>query len=402
MSDIPGLKLSKLRKLIKRFSTSPQLHLMNLFGEDKWESEDVDWEGQIGNRGMTPFGSENVPAPIVSPDGVSDHAAKAAYWHEKVILKAHLLNNLRKAGTILKEKAEKYVTKQAQMLRNRCDRRKEWMLAQMLTVGKISYLDAKMQRINVDYGIPDEHKITLASNLKWNQTGAKIVEDIMDASITMSNANCGKITHAFFTSEVLKHMVLNTSIQTLLQKSSFGSGDLFIRPKETLGALLHIPNMMQYDEKYVSRAYLTANLSSGAGPHTIYVDETQDFVVGATIYLWNTLAKKTEALTISAVSAAAGTITATGTLTRSYRAIMDYVQLPIKFIPTNTFTLLCDQIEGQKVAEFAQAPFGLEGTYGRYVDAWQRKDPDASIVRVQNKGLPVLYFEDCIYQLTVL
>lgn len=402
-NEIPGLKLSVLRKLITKFTTAPSMLLTKMFGSDKWDSEDIEWEGQVGNRGMTPFGSEDQPAPETSPAGVSEHKAHAAFWHEKMNLMSSFLNNLREPGTKQqKAKAKKYIARQARMLRNRCDRRKEWMFAQMLCAGTFTYLNSKMQKVSVDYGIPSANEVTVESALKWNTNGAKIVQDILDAQITMSNANGATIDYALFTSEVMKWMVVNPSIQTLLKKSAYGQGDLLANPKRVLGDLLHIKNMILYDEAFQVKASLTAPLAAGAGPHTIYVDNTEDFEVGATLVVYDVSAKTTESLTISAIAAATGAITATGTLTGSYKAIEDIVTQTKKFLPTTKFVMFASEVEGQKIAEFAEAPFGMNGNYGIDLDSWFKKDPDGYVVRVANKGLPVLYFEDAPYILTVL
>jgi hypothetical protein len=63
--------------------------------------------------------------------------------------------------------------------------------------------------------------------------------------------------------------------------------------------------------------------------------------------------------------------------------------------------LFCDVVGGNKIAEFANAPFGLDGTFGMKADQHEEWDPDGIAIRVQNKGIPVLYQEDAIYILTV-
>lgn len=400
--DIPELKLQVLTKLIKRFMRPATMVLRNLFGADKWESETIKWEAQTGNRGLAPFGSEDKPAPLLSPQGLSEHEAFAAFWHEKMRFGSRFLNNIRKAGTTQAyQKAKKYLATQMMGLRNRSDRREEWMCAQMLSNGSFSYLDTDLNVRSVDYGIPAANKVTLAGNYRWNQESAAIVSDIMDASITMSNANEAEIDYALFPSEVLKLMVLDSGIQTLLQKSAFGKGDLLADPVRVLGGLLKIKNMVLYDGQYQVRTFLTAALPSGGGAHTIYVDETRDFAVGDTLTVLDVSAKTSETVTISAVSASAGTLTATGALSSAYKGGEDVVFSTKKFLSTNKFILFASTVEGQKIAEFAQAPFSLQRKWGQVVDSWEKKDPDGVIVRCQNKGLPVLYFEDAVLIYTV-
>jgi hypothetical protein len=72
-----------------------------------------------------------------------------------------------------------------------------------------------------------------------------------------------------------------------------------------------------------------------------------------------------------------------------------------KFLPTDKFVMFASTVEGQKIAEFMRAPFGLNRQYGLQVDTHEEWDPDGMWVRVQNKGLPVLYNKDATYVLTV-
>ncbi len=402
MKDIPALRTSRLQKLIERFTAAPSLILTKLFGEDKSPTEKIEWEAEHGSRGLTPFSAEDAPAPQTAPGGISQHEAMAAFWQEKMFLAASFLNNMRKPGSKIElQSAMKYVAKQMARLRNRCDRRKEWMTMKMLQTGSISYQDFKLDKRTVDYGLPTDHIVTLASARQWDGDTPKIIEDIMDANITLSNSNVGKVSHALFTSEVLKLMVVDPGIQTLLKKSAYGAGDLFAKPEAVLGSLLNIPNMVLYDEMFQIRSWLTSALAAGAGPHTIYVDNTTDYEVGGTLYVEDISAKSKESVTITAVDHSAGTVTASGTLSSSYKAIEDGVYMAKKFLATNYFTMFASQVEGQPIAEFMLAPFGNEHKWGTEVDQWEKKDPDGRFVRVRNKGLPVLYFEDAIYSYKV-
>ena len=403
MRDIPALKLSTLTKLIQRFMRSPKLLLLKLFGEDRWPSDEIEWEAQTGDRGLTPFSNEDAISPRLAPIGVAAHKAMAAFWKEKMYFGSSFLNNIRQPGTNQTYyAAKKYLAQQMQMLRNRCDRRKEWMIAQMITAGSFSYQDQNGKYISVDYGVPDDQLETLGAAAKWDQDTADIVANILDAKLTMENANSSELDYALFTTEVLNAMIKNPSIQTLVSKSNFGNGDLFARPAQVLGDLLNIKNMILYNQMYQVRGWLTSALSSGAGPHTIYVDDASDFVSGATIYARDITANTKESLTVSSIDVTAGTVTATGTLSSSYKAGEDCITMTRKFIPTDKFCMFSSQVEGQRIAEFALAPFGLDRHYGMKLDRWEKKDPDGIFVRVENKGLPVLYFEDAIFVYTVL
>jgi hypothetical protein len=71
------------------------------------------------------------------------------------------------------------------------------------------------------------------------------------------------------------------------------------------------------------------------------------------------------------------------------------------FVPDYKITFLTKRVEGEAIAEWVRAPFGIPGGYGITPKSWMTTDPDVAWVRAQNKGLPVLYHRDAIIQLKV-
>jgi hypothetical protein len=401
-SDIPDLRLERLQKLITSFLASPNLFLMGLFGEMDAESDAIKWESQTGNRGMTPFAAPGAPAQTVAPVGVKQESAMAAYWKEKMYLDEVFLNNLRQEGTVATYMtAKQRLARETLMLRNRCDRRKEWMFAQMLSGGSFTYSAPKGIKMTVDYGVPSANLVTLAASRDWATGSSRnIIEDIMDGKMVLQNAIGARIDYALLTSEILQMLILDKGIQTLMAKSSFGDGDLFTRPVTVLKSLLDIDNFVVYDEQYVITAWLTA-VVTGASTTTISVDDPTDFVAGGTLRFHDTSADTYEDETITSVAPDSGTVTVTSAPTASFKAYEDKVTMTKKFLPTDKFVMFASTVEGQKIAEFMRAPFGLNRHYGLQVDTHEEWDPDGMWVRVQNKGLPVLYNKDATYVLTV-
>jgi hypothetical protein len=218
--------------------------------------------------------------------------------------------------------------------------------------------------------------------------------------LAVRNSVGAELNYALLTTEVLKYMFLNTSIQTLLKKSAFGNGDLFARPVAVLSNLLNIDNMILYDEQYQLKAWLTAAVTGGSTT-TIYVDDATDFEVGGVLRFHDISADTWEEETISAVDVDAGTITVSTAPTASFKASEDCVTMTKKFLPTDKFVMFSDSVQGTKIAEFFNAPFGLTRTRGMKVDSHPEWDPEGMWIRVQNKGLPVLYQRDGVYILTV-
>jgi hypothetical protein len=402
-ANVPELRLQRMNKLIQRFMTPPNLLLSNLFGEDRWDSERIKWEGEQGDRGMTPFAVEDAPSPATSGQGVSDHEARAAFWKEKEFLSATQINNLREPGNeATYYTAQKQFARMMMKLEIRNKRRKEWMHAQMLSNNGFTYLNNAGERIAINYGVPIANRITLLPARFWGTAGANIVQDFFDMKLLAENQGI-ELDHVLITTELLQLMVMDATIQTLLAKSNFGNGDLFARPMPVLAALLGLPQngFISYNEMFQVKAYLTGALPAGAGPHTFTVDDTRDFAVGDVGRVWRPRQRTWETLTITVINHAAGAITAVGLLNNAYVAQEDFFTVTKKFLPTNTVCMFASKIDGQKTAEFALAPFSLERQWGVYVDKKDVWDPDGTYVRCQNKGLPILYFEDAIFTLQV-
>lgn len=402
ISDIPALRLTVLNKLVTKYMTPPNLILQKMFNEVQYESDNIEWESQIGSRGLTPFAAEDAAAPDAVVPGSGLNSAQAAFWKERTYFGSSFLNNIRQVGTDrMYQKATRTLGNQVRNLSNRAYRRKEWMFAQMLCNDGFTYEDYTGAYITLDYGIPDDNKVSLGVDYKWSDgTKRDIAQDIFAAKLVISNANAGVLNHAIFTTEVLKYMIFDDTIQTLLSKSSYGDGDLFQNPLGVIGSLVGIQNMHLYDEAFQIRSFLTAALAAGASP-TAYVDNTTDFEVGGTLTCLDVSANTTETLTIASIDTNAGTITCTGTLSSAYKATEDLVYMTKKFVPTDKFIMWADNVDGEPIAEFMKAPHTLSRKWGQQVDRWTTEDPDGVFVRVEDKGLPVLMHEDAVYQLDV-
>jgi hypothetical protein len=232
--------------------------------------------------------------------------------------------------------------------------------------------------------------------------------DIIDGKQVISDTCGASVDHAFCNSTVLRYLAADPTIQTILQKSTFGNGDLFnsVNNKivgvntKVLGSLLDIPNLVVYDEKYEVRAMLTS-VVTGSSTTAIVVDNIADFAVGDTLTFVDVSTGTTENETVSAVTVETSTITVATAPTASFKAGEDYVFTRKYFIPSTKFTMLASKVEGQTIAEFKQAPFGLNRHYGLFTDRKEQWDPDGVDIRVQDKGLPVLYHRDASYILTV-
>lgn len=412
-SDIPVLRLEVLREFVTQFKTPPNLILSGMFGggSRREESDTIKWESQRGGRGMTPFVPPGAPAPRSAGHGIAQHSATAAYWKEKRYFDEEFLNNLRKPGTDAQHHAaiDKLADNMADIV-NRANRRKEWMFAKMLFDNGFSYQVKGGYKVDLDYGIPTENRVTLTSAYYWDSGASKdIMGDIKTGKRTIAEGCGGQVDVAMCTSKVLDMMGKDTAIRALMQTNAFGDGSLMasgavdklalVNPK-VLGTLLDIPNFIIYDEMYEVKAELTAAVTGSVTTH-IQVNDASDFETYGKLTFWDRSTGNWEKADIRAVNKFTNVISVDQSPTNSYIAGEDYVTMQRYFIPEDKFVMYSSRVDGRPIARYHEAPFGLGRHWGLYTDKKEVWDPEGVYIRVQDKGLPVLYQRDAVYVIDV-
>ena len=401
IDGIPILHLETMNKMVSKMPKAPDTFFTKMFGTDKWDSDTVKWDIEYGSAGMTPFVAPGAPAPSVGVDGYGEGSAKVAFFKEKMFFDEELLNNLRQPGTNSKMRAEKQIARGIQKLSLRVDRRREWMCCQMAVKGELVYTQKGGTKVKVNYGVPEENKITLADNRKWG-TGAdrNPIEDIYDAKQLYSD-NTGKSPeYTLCNSSILKLLMFDSKLQEMLKKSAFGDGDLFKNPATVVGSLIGVGPLHIYDEFYEVPGWLLQNV--GTSDTEIFVEDATDFAVGGTLYFWKMdepLVK--EKRTITAVDVVAGKLTIDSAPTRTYKARFDKVWMRRKYVEDDVFHMGSWTKDGASIAEIAEAPYGLKGKYGKFIDRKEEWDPDGLFVRVQDKAFPLLYHPDMVMTIKV-
>ena len=156
-----------------------------------------------------------------------------------------------------------------------------------------------------------------------------------------------------------------------------------------------------YDEMFEITGWLTGAVTGGATT-VIPVDDASDFEAGGTLrFIDMSEVNVWEDETIASVDVVAGTVTVDTAPTKSFKANEDKVIMRKKFIPDNVFFMFADSAEGEKIAEFMEAPHGLGRNWGMFADTKDQWDPEGVYMRVADKGLPVLYHPDTTYKLIV-
>ncbi len=401
---IASLKLETLNKLISKLDKAPDMFFSNLFPTVQYDSDTIRWEIEYGSAGMTPFVAPGTVAPAVGVDGLGEASAKAAFYKEKMYFDEEFLNNMREPGSwATYQSAERKLARGTKKLDYRIQRRREWMMSQMFIEGSFSYIQKGGAKFTVNYGIPETHKVTLTGNDAWNVTHADSnpVEDIFDAKrILADDAGVSSLV-AMCNSEVLKVLMFKSAIQDLLAKSAFGNGDLFAQPAQVLGTLLGVGPLVIYDDLYEVPAYLVGPVTGGATT-VIPVDDASDFAVGGELRFYDMSSVNSwEDSTISAVDVEAGTVTVDTAPVNSYVAGQDKVTMKKKFIADNKFFMFSTTQDGDKVGEFMEAPYGNNRRWGKFADTKDEWDPEGMWLRIQDKGLPVLYHPDTTFTYTV-
>lgn len=407
--DIPELRLEVLTKFITKFTAPPELMITPMVGTSSSESKTITWESVRGSRGLAPFIAPGSPSPIIAPSGIAKHSAEAAFMSEKIPFGEEFLNNMRKEGTVQQYKvAKEFLAREYANLVNRARRRKEWMIVKMYCDGGFTYSEQGGTKLSVDYQLPAENQIVLTADDRWGESAADILGNIMDVKAVVKTANNGQIDFMLMNTTCLKLLAADTNISALLRKDAYGDGTLYkgnvnnlvgVNPN-ILAGLLDIPKIIVYDEAFEVRSYLTGGVTGGATT-VIPVDNPSDYEVGGTLRFMDVSAGTYEDEIIGSVQIEAGTVTVNAAPSVSFKAGEDYVMMTKMFVPDNKIAFVTNSVEGEAIAEWKNAPFGIPRGYGLTPKSWLDTDPDVAWVRVQDKGLPVLYHRDAIVQLQV-
>ncbi len=401
-------KLETLNKFIQKLPRQENLLFLNLFPTEQYPSDTIRWMVEYGSVGMTPFVAPGSPAPNVGDEQFySEGSAVAAYWKEKTFLDEVIMNNLREPLTDQTYyTAEKQVARRTQRLRARCDRRKEWMISQMLFNNSFAYQVKGGAKFSVNYNVPAQNTVALTGNDRWwtgteKGSTATPIRDVYDMRELYVDELGREPEYTVITSNILKLWLWDTDLQNLLKKSAFGDGDLFARPAQVLGALMGIGNLVIYDEHFDVSSWTTGSMTGGSST-TVTVEEITDFELGKCRIYDMTKMFTYEEAEITGVNHQNNTLTFDSAPTSNFSAGNTRISLRKKFAKEDEIMFFSKEIEGQTIAEFMEAPFGLNRNWGMYGDTKEEWDPDGLWIRIQNKGLPVMYWPNAIMRLKVM
>jgi hypothetical protein len=261
-------------------------------------------------------------------------------------------------------------------------------------------------KFTVNYNVPAQNTVALTgTDVWWTGTAkgatATPIRDVYDMRDLYVDEIGKEPEYTIITSNILKLWLFDETLQGLLKKSAFGDGDLFARPAQVLGALMGLANLIIYDEHFDVSSWTTGAISGGSST-TVTVEEITDFVAGPCRIYDMTQMFAYEDAEITGVNYATNTLTFADEPTNSYLAGNARISLRKKFAKDDELMFFSKSIEGQTIAEFMEAPFGLNRNWGMFGDSETEWDPDGLWLRIQNKGLPVMYWPNAVMRLKVM
>jgi hypothetical protein len=135
---------------------------------------------------MIAYGAE---APVVDRDAVAKMHGEIAKMGVKYIVTEEELLAIHEARNNDEKSAmvERLILKGAELV-EMVQARIDLMKLQAITLGAFNY-DANGVKIDVDFGIPAEHKIVLADGADWDVTTRDALQDVLDAVATYRATN---------------------------------------------------------------------------------------------------------------------------------------------------------------------------------------------------------------------
>jgi hypothetical protein len=409
---IPELHLSTLQKFIERSTTPPSMVLSNMFPVNNAPSDTIEWESRYGSAEMIPFVARGSRGPSFGDDGVGKHSMKAAYFASDRFFGEEFLNNLRKPGTRQeKMSGQSEIARAMSRMLNSVDRRREYMFSKMLFDGSMSYTikgsSAAPTFASVSWGIPTSHQVTLGSTSYWYGTSAETADrDVFADIFAMKNRLADSLEmevtslNMFLNSRLLQSLVKDSGIRDLVQTQNISEAQLVNNPAGTIAQILGVGSITPYDASYTITSPLAQAYTSGT---TIYVTSPEDFVVGADVWIKNSVdGAAGPRATITAVNMATGAITLSAALT-GVTGVPFKSQLAMRqfFLSPKKIVAVVPNVDGMPIAEMMQAPHGNEGIYGKRMRTKMEEYPDGQRLIMEDLCLPVCYFPSAVYQLTV-
>lgn len=204
--------------------------LYDTFVDDKGavEEEDIAWDSRVGDVPMAPFVHEDVGGVPIARANFTTHklgfpTIAPEMLVKSIDIKTRAFDEVFFGGMTPAERANKLIGEDIQTLRLSIQKRREWMVAQMLLKGLLEIFKhtslggVTVADKTVDYNFQNH----FVASTKWNQSGHDILGDI-DRCEELVRKNlgapevivCGSdVKYALFASESYKKVLDNRNLE---------------------------------------------------------------------------------------------------------------------------------------------------------------------------------------------
>lgn len=248
----------------------PQPYLLNLFFPNviQSEEEEIIFDVEIKRRRVMPFCAAHVPGKAVASNGWRAERFKPPHLKDlraldpKKPLK-RLMGEQIGGSSALKpaQRAAALLNMELNDQLEMCWRRLELMAADALKDGVLTVSGEGYETpVDVDFGRPAGHTVTLTSTARWGESGVSPIDDISTWSTTMLQNSGAPVTDIVFGADAIKYLKADPkfkdSVDTTLRGSS-ASVETFTTPKEggqIVGVLNNTVTLHQYANWYIDPA----------------------------------------------------------------------------------------------------------------------------------------------------
>lgn len=198
------------------------------------DTDTVDIDIIQSKRKLAPFVAPMHEGKIIESEGYTTRTFKPPYIKAKKITMAADIYKRQPGYTMYQndlspiQRAALKVGSDLKELQDSITRREEWMAAQALTMGKIHVKGEGVDQ-TIDLFMPEDHKISLPSNLKWTEPGSDPLRDLRhwQEKVVQDSGLVPRVT--VMGREVLNAFIEHKKVQKILDNSRIYYGQ--IEPK---------------------------------------------------------------------------------------------------------------------------------------------------------------------------
>lgn len=207
---------STIQAAVRLWSPDPTMfRLSQYFPSTEADAQIVEWEEEDPITGLAQGREPGTPVPMVTQRGTKTRDAKSFFIEEGGEIGQREFERRRRTSDPTALAGEEPVMKLAEQLTVRRQSRKEWMMAQAISNGSVTFNGR-----TVDYNIPSDNKPT-AVNLWSNKATGNPIEDIQAWSLLFRGKSSGSI-RCMMSMKVAQYLSRNEIMRDLFRQSSQG------------------------------------------------------------------------------------------------------------------------------------------------------------------------------------